>query len=337
MSRRAFEIAYAGPNPDDHSMDVQELAPALMAIGQLIREANAVLNGKKATVKVLVVSDFEHKCFNINFELIQTILEQIRTLLAHEDVKTAKEILEVLGLLGGGGYSLWWLLRHLKGRKVVERKEITDATGEGQVILRIEGDANVVTINQSVAKLYDEPKVREAVKLALAPLESKEIDRVQFRDAGKVVSETTDVDAADIVASCEAAKAETDEEVEEETVTPDVVTWLKVYSPVFDEKAEKWRFIYNGHHIYADITETNIFKEAIARGGVMIDDAFKVRMTITETLTNDGKTSTSYKITEVLEFRATPIQEQLSLLSEPVEQKAEDENDDEPEDGLKQV
>ena len=59
MSRRTFEIAYAGPS-DEHSMDVQELAPALLGIGQLIREANTALNGKKATVKVLVVSDFEH-------------------------------------------------------------------------------------------------------------------------------------------------------------------------------------------------------------------------------------------------------------------------------------
>ena len=149
MSRRAFEIAYAGPSPDDHSMDVEELAPALIAIGQLVREANAVLNGKKATVNVSVVSDFEHKCFNINFEVVQTVYEQLKSLLAQDGVKSAKDILEWTGLVAGGSYSLWKLLAWLKGRKIIERKEIQDANGEGVVVLRIEGDSNTVTINSA--------------------------------------------------------------------------------------------------------------------------------------------------------------------------------------------
>ncbi len=66
LSSQAFQVAYDGED-GGHSMDVEQLGPALQAFGKLIREANAQLNGKKATVRVFVVSDFEHRCFNINF------------------------------------------------------------------------------------------------------------------------------------------------------------------------------------------------------------------------------------------------------------------------------
>ena len=51
VSRHAFAIAYDGNNLPDgaHSIQVEALAPALLAFGKLIREANAEFNGKKAT------------------------------------------------------------------------------------------------------------------------------------------------------------------------------------------------------------------------------------------------------------------------------------------------
>jgi hypothetical protein len=99
MSRQAFSIAYNGEGRRDvHSMDVEALAPALLAFGRLIREANTEINGKNATSKVLVTTDFENKCFFINFETILGIVRYVRSLLGDDSVKTAKEILEWIGL-----------------------------------------------------------------------------------------------------------------------------------------------------------------------------------------------------------------------------------------------
>ena len=56
-------------------------------MGRLIREANTQFNGKESTAKVLVVSDFEHKCFNVNFEVVLQIFEQIQTLLGDDEVE----------------------------------------------------------------------------------------------------------------------------------------------------------------------------------------------------------------------------------------------------------
>lgn len=62
-NRERFQVAYVGDNDNDHSRDVEALGPALLAFGKLIRAANTELNQNPATMKVLVDSKFEHKCF----------------------------------------------------------------------------------------------------------------------------------------------------------------------------------------------------------------------------------------------------------------------------------
>jgi hypothetical protein len=47
-------------------MDVRDLAPALMAIGDLFSVANELLNGTGAEVRVNVQSDFRRGSFEIN-------------------------------------------------------------------------------------------------------------------------------------------------------------------------------------------------------------------------------------------------------------------------------
>src|SRR5437016_2680171 len=92
--REAFQVAYVTENPNDHTMDVEALAPALLGFGKLLRAANAELNRNRAGVKVVVASDFEHRCFNISFELIQTFWIHITDFLGHpEEVENAKQIL----------------------------------------------------------------------------------------------------------------------------------------------------------------------------------------------------------------------------------------------------
>ena len=54
QNRERFQVAYVGDDDNDHSMDVEALAPALLAFGKLIRAANAELNKDRARMKVLV-------------------------------------------------------------------------------------------------------------------------------------------------------------------------------------------------------------------------------------------------------------------------------------------
>jgi len=298
----SFEVSYDGEG-DAHSMDVLELAPALVAFGKLIRETNAQLNGQNVAVKLLVTSDFEHRCFNISFEVIQNIIHNIAAFFEKEEVKSARQILADLGIIGGaGGFGLFKLLKWKSGRPATE---VRDAPAPGVVIIQL-GDGNQARVRRDVFELSKNPKVRAAVEGTLAPLGTGDITKIVFKGDRSAEPEIYDAnDAKDIVASFDVpAGAIPDQEQEPDTVT----AWLRVYSPVYDEKADKWRFWYGDHSIYADITETTIAKDALQRGGALVNDLYKVKMQIKQHFTKGGAIRLEYKIVSVMDFRSSPQQ-----------------------------
>jgi hypothetical protein len=320
VSRHDFSIAYDGTalvTTGDHSIDVQTLAPALLAFGKLIREATTEANGKKSTAKVFVVSDFEHKCFNINFEVVVSLYQQIQTILGAEPVQTAKTILEWLGLLGvtGGGGTLTYLgyLRWKNGRKVREKRAISDTDRSGIVEVRIEGDGNTVQVHNHVYDLSTNPRALRATRDAFLPLGQDGFDNVKVRQGDAVIEEIDSMQVEAIVKSCNVGIEEAKEEPEPEVeITP---AWLSVYSPVFDPTAPNWRFRLGKEIIYADISKTNIAQEAIARGGVGVEDAYQVRLEITtEVDANGTRKESQYKVLEVIRFvQALPSARQIPL------------------------
>ncbi len=307
VSKASFTIAYNGDDRfDDHTMDVELLAPALLGFGKLIREANTEFNGDRAKANVRVVSDFEHKCFQINFETVLTYYEQLKTFLETSEVQSAKNILEWIGLVGGPpvGLAASYLgfLRIRNGRKIESARHITDESGQGMIRVVFEGEKNHVEVHQHVYNLAENPKALRATREAISPVGSDGFSRVEVRKDDQLIEQIDTPDAEAIIASC---NVELPHE-EEELPAPDVTTaWLSVYAPVYDEKAEKWRFKLGTDHIYADISETTIAKDALARGGAMAEDAYQVRLELTyPDAEKAGKPM--YKILEVLRFVAAP-------------------------------
>lgn len=309
MSKIAFQVAYDGPKLAEHGMDVYSLAPALLAFGDLIREANSLVNGNKAKVSVLVTEDFEHKCFNISFEILQTIFEQAKSLLSDDDVKSAKDILEWLGLLGGpAAAGLLTYLRLRKGRPIESVTQLESPAEGGNVAVKFQGDHNNVVVHQHVYRMGEDPKIRSAASRSLAPLESDGIDEMRSEKDGETILRIRKEEAADIRLSCVAHSGE------EETFEPQIVTaHLKVFAPVFEEDAEGWRFDYGGKQIYANIAETQIAAEVLRRGYVGVGDVYRVRMEITEHKTKTGQYRNDYKILEVVEFLPATRERQLTL------------------------
>jgi hypothetical protein len=143
MSRADFQLAYDGEALRDHAMDVDELAPALLAVGNLCHEANRILNEGRAEVAVRVRADFERKCFDIHFELIQSLYEQVKTLLGDDHVTTAKTLLEWIGLLGPTGtLSLFGFFELRKGRAIANAVRLDQTVGSIVYNIVFEGDRN---------------------------------------------------------------------------------------------------------------------------------------------------------------------------------------------------
>lgn len=92
--KATFTVAYSGI--DSSRMDIRQLAPALLALGDLLVAANKVLNGNRATITVNVLP-FRNGSFGIFIEVVQSLLDSIKGLLDASPVKDALGILEALG------------------------------------------------------------------------------------------------------------------------------------------------------------------------------------------------------------------------------------------------
>lgn len=318
MSRQDFAIAYNGEfRKDINTMDVGQLAPAMMALGKLMRQANLTANGKKAKANVLVSSDFEHKCFYISFELIVTYYEQLKTFLGDDNVQTAKDILEWIGMIGAGSGGTIGFLKYLewrKGRKIIDVIENSDTDSSGTVQVKFEGEGNHITINQNVYKLSQDTKALKNTRDALSPIGQDGIDSIQIHSPdGKLIDKIDYEQVEGVLASCNLG-------IEEATdIEPDVeetTAWLQVYSPVYEESAERWRFYFGKEVIYADISETEISKETLERGVTSTDDTYQVRLEITTPFDSKGKPKkSSYRVLKVIRFiPGEHSPEQLNML-----------------------
>lgn len=295
-------VRYDGPALADHRMDIADIAPALLGISELCKIANRKFNGERASVKVLIGTDAEHQCFQLNLQVVQTLWEHTKSVLSNEDIKSAKELLEWIGILataGGGAVGLLHLLKLLKKGRISET-QLTSVEGRDRVVLVIQGDNNITSVvvhPQTLELLRDEPAVANAKKV-VQPLLQDGYERVEFEARGSV-TEVIDKDDAVAIASLDSSKIEKTEVDEPQTI----IAWVTVYSPVYDPKAPLWRFKFGDAHVYMDITETDIAEMTMKRGTAMIDDAYKVELEIRQEHKPGGGITNHYRIKKVLEFR----------------------------------
>ena len=290
MSQIEISFSYDGPAMATHRMDVYELAPALLAFGDLLREANYTVNGENASVTVFVRADFEKQCFLVNYEVVHTFLQQALGFVMSVHAAGAKEIVEWT-------ISAWELLKLLKGKKVDPATTLEDRNNKGDIIIPIEGDNNNVTVNKNVFNIYENPQFRRSTEKVLRPLERPGIELAEITVDGKV-NRYDKKEAADIVASCRTF------ELTEEIEAQPVVAWLTVYSPKYDTEARTWQFKWGEQKITVDVSKTDIVKDALSRGAAYVGDRHKVEMAITQ----EKSGRVTYKVNRVLESKRGPQQ-----------------------------
>lgn len=240
-------IRYDGPALSGHEMDVQDLAPALLALADVIQIANRRFNGNHADIKVLVNADVEQRCFMIDISLVQSIFEQAKTLLGTESAKTAKEIAEWVGILGGGATGLFQLLKFLRSSKENGAALHIESDGSGNVI--ITGNGNTVIVPQQVYHLAQEPKAVEKVKAVMRPLEKEGYDTLAFLEGEKEVFEVTKAEARGI----EALPAQPLSELPSESVSH-IKGQVRIKSAQYEGNAQ-WSLLWNGRAINAEMVD----------------------------------------------------------------------------------
>ncbi len=74
-----FSVVYDGEALQDGSIDVHDLAPALLGLGDLVSEANREVTGGQVPVALRVRSDFERGSFHVNLEIGGLISDSLRS------------------------------------------------------------------------------------------------------------------------------------------------------------------------------------------------------------------------------------------------------------------
>lgn len=190
VSRAQFQLAFDGPALRAGTMDVNELAPALLSIGDLLREVNQQVNGERAEVSVRVKADFQRGSFEVALLLDQNLLEQAKNLLLPAQLADAKTLLELVfgtgiaakGAIGGVG-ALLDLWKKLKG----EKPKATLEDPERHITIIQTGDGSQVNVHPQTAALYNSDKIRSSIAGTVRPVSKPGIIKLEIRKGKKTI------------------------------------------------------------------------------------------------------------------------------------------------------
>ncbi|MDR6770355.1 hypothetical protein [Azospirillum sp. BE72] len=293
MSRATLKVVFDGPAIRNGSMDVRDLAPALLAVGKLCEEANRVLNEKKTEVTVLVKSDFEAGSFHVNLDVVQSLLEQMKSLLTGDNATAAANLITFLGFAGGSGIGLLKLLKKLRGRQ--PRRWIV--LEDGNVRLELGDDA--IDVPREVVDLYRDLDTRKAVADLMRPLEKEGIDTIAFSSDDSPVETVTRDDAVSFTVVPEAP--------EEQIVSEERNAFFSIVAVTFKD-GNKWR-LSDGQNTIGVTMADEEFLGRVNRNEVAFakGDILHCRL-LTEQWRTADSLRTEYTVLKVLDYRSAARQ-----------------------------
>lgn len=296
-----FSIKYDGPALASHQMDVRELAPALMALSALLEEANREIYPDGNEVRVQVKGSFKGGSFGVDLIALQSIKEQIVSLLTGPEASAVSNLFGILGGVGlvGGGYAgLIQLIKWLNGRKPTSVIQVDDhLVVEAALFERTES----IEVSPVAGKLYKSQVVRQSLAKMLKPLEREGIDVFA---AGRDGQSETVIEKDDLVAFTDAAQQA---DVASDNTVSRVL--LQVESAVFKD-GNKWRVSNGSAAFHAAMDDTDFMAridaglERFGKGDVLVVDLRQVQFITDNGLKNE------WSIVKVHEHRE-PLQARL--------------------------
>lgn len=305
MSRFAFNLVYDGPALDEHRMDVRALAPALLAMGDLLERANEIVNGEQAKVSVNVHASFREGSFGIDIETAQSLWQKVLDFAGNNEVVSVGTLMSLLGFtVKDGAKGLVKVIKWIRGRAIQRIEPLVNGN------VRFFIDNEHLDVEERVYQLLRDYKIRKALQGVISdPLERDGIDTVSTvdKDAKKVMMHVTGAEARLFKAP----------DAEEETLASEEYTaTLQVLTLAFQD-GNKWRFTEGGGNTYyATILDKGFLARIGSNEPFAREDIIKARVRRTQRLTKDGLKA-DFEILEVLEHRTAAPKVQLRMELDP--------------------
>lgn len=277
-----FTITYVGPAVEGGRMNVQELAPALIALSKAIQAAQH-LTEPLAPEPALDIRAMREGSFAIDMIVSEgSFLQTALDLLAGRETSATVNLATLVGIVFGG----FKLTRRLATRRIRRQEDLAD----GMVRITFDDGQTLVIPRDSVRLTADKP-FREAARDVVAPVYTEGVDAVELTSAREepVRVEKPDLAGFDVPASPE---IELLDSVREAVLRPVSVAFVE---------GNKWRVSDGDAIFWASISDQN-FLDQVASGAEVFSKADILRARIRSRSFRDaeGELRTEHEILEVI-------------------------------------
>jgi len=291
-----FQIVYDGPSLENNEMDVRDLAPALIAISDLLEETNTIVYGSSTQIQVNGKGSFKTGSFKIDFSLVQDVANQLVNLF---NTKECVAVGLLLGLLGinckDGIKGLIHVLKWIRNRKI---KKITK-TGNGKATIEV--DEESFETEEKVIDLLANIKIRQSLEVIInKPLSREGVNSFSTKYGDNIVS--VDENEKEYFRAPETSDELLEDKVSEKN--------LQAISVSFVE-GNKWKFTDGNVSFFANVKDHDFIqrvqenKESFAK-----DDILKVLIREKQWVSEVG-IKTDYEIEKIISHR--PSAKQIKL------------------------
>lgn len=283
-----FTLVYEGEALGDGEMDVFDLAPALLAVGETFRAADAALNGSEMVVTTSVQANFQKGSFEIVFSIDQHLRNAAAGVLpAMHLIGADKLIAAVIGSTKDfltdqakeKGPKIVEGLFKLLGRLGGEEPERIQYDASARNSIFVVGNHNTFLVEQNTADLYQNREVRSAVSRTAAPLKKNGIKTLKAQKEKSIIASLEAQDFPELeVTPVPAPMAIAAERQNTQTV---IVRILRT-----DFVADKWYVSEGGGKQYSVSMADEQFKQQVhaRKIGFYDGDMYQVRMEVEQEL-----------------------------------------------------
>jgi hypothetical protein len=160
---------------DEHRMDVRDLAPTLLATGELFRSANLILNGQETDLRIHVKATAPGS-FDISFLISQDFVSSVTGFLSGELVTSAVNLKELIFGMGvPTAIGMFYLVKKLKGKNPKNIHELKEG------VMLIEVDNETLEVPLKALELYRSVSIRKSLYEMIKPLEKDGVDQLEIR------------------------------------------------------------------------------------------------------------------------------------------------------------
>lgn len=242
----SFRLVYGGDDLDAGTIDVRDLAPALIAFADLMDYSGRLITPEMPRLTVRVQTGFKKGSFDIGLELANAY-DKFVTLFSGNHIQAWAALCTILGISGTG---LWQLLKRAKGKKPrviqIERSE--------KVRIQIEGN-EPEDIPKELWTLFNHAPTRRAIEQVVEPITREGIDSLEIRKNDHEMIKVRKDEALFF-------KAPVDADDEQIFINPNAM--LTLLSPSF-RQGNKWR-VHDGSKSFWVNVEDKMFIQKVDSG-----------------------------------------------------------------------